>query len=93
MKPELSKDFKKKFWVKFDQEFGPSPSALRSLLIPSVTTCLLILFFVIKSSSNQSFDPVAVQIALEVDESLTTMLDTPSFSEDVDSWFDPEQVI
>lgn len=87
MNNQPSQEFEKNFWKKFDQEFGRKTSPLKKiLLIPSVALCSLVAIFIINQNKIPNYDPVAVQIAIEVDENLGQMLDQPSYLDD--EWID-----
>lgn len=87
-----SKDFEKRFWHKFDQEFGRETSLFKRFLIPSVVSICLLVIFVMNHRSLPRYDPVAIQIAIDVDESLGQIIDQPSFSSDED-WLEFDQFI
>jgi hypothetical protein len=89
MKTQMSKDFKKRFWRKFDNEFGPEPTLWKNLLIPTAIASLLITLFITNQTRTTKFDPVAVEIALEVDESLAGIWDTTNLY-DSETWYEQD---
>lgn len=91
MKTQMSKDFKKRFWSKFDSEFGAEPTLWKSFLIPTAVASLVITFFMFNHTGVAKYDPVAVEIALEVDESLTGVWDTTQLY-DNEAWYDQDSL-
>lgn len=91
MKTQLSKNFKKRFWSKFDSEFGAEPALWKNFVLPTVFASLVITLFVSNQSRVTRYDPVAVEIALEVDESLTSIWDTANLY-DGEAWYDQDSI-
>lgn len=89
MKTQMSKDFKKRFWSKFDSEFGSEPTLWKSFLIPTAAACLVITLFITSKTRAPKYDPVAVEIALEVDESLAGIWDTTNLY-DTETWYEQD---
>jgi len=89
MKTQMSKDFKKKFWNKFDAEFGTKPTLWKTLFIPAAVASLVVTLFITNQNRAPSFDPVAVEIALEVDESLAGIWDTTNLY-DTETWYEQD---
>ena len=83
MTHKLSKDFEKRFWQKFHREFPKKKFSFAGILTPVLASLMIVAIF---SVTNQLISPKAdleaINIALEVDESLGAILDSQNYLED-----------